>query len=377
MALTQLAREGGVRMKTTKVLVSIAIAVFVALSFVSLPAALAATYKDYVAKDPTEVPPPMTRSNAQTVEVELWVEEVVTEIDPGKSSWVWTYSGTVPGPMIRAMEGDTVVVTLHNYPQSCEGDLPENCGTPNEEPHNIDFHAAMGPGGGAAVTNVDVGETRTFSFKAMRQGAYIYHCAGEGKPWEHVAYGMYGLILIEPKGGLKSDASKPKKSVKEFYIGQSDWYHDVQNDNGVYILDEEKASMEHPILFTFNGHKNALTGPAPLFGNAIQTNQDETARFFFVNGGPNIGSNWHIIGTIFDDVCKGHFKVCERNEETVYVPPGSAAMFELSTPVPGTFFIVDHALFRVPKGALGFLNVNQVASWPEEIYSPNPDDLLP
>ena len=356
-------------------------AALVAASFVSLPAALAAPEKDYVTKDPTDIPPPITRSETQTVEVELWVEEVVTEIEPDKKSWVWTFNGTVPGPMIRAMEGDTVVVTLHNYPQSCEATFPK-CNFPNEEPHNIDLHAAMGPGGGAAVTNVEVGETRTFSFKAKRPGTFIYHCAGEGAPWEHVAYGMYGLILIEPKGGLKSDASKPNKGVKEFYIGQSDWYHDalsggVHNlDPEIYILDEEKAFMEHPSLFTFNGHKNALTD-TNLFGKAIQTNQDETARFFFVTGGPNIGSNWHIIGTIFDDVCKGHFKDCERNEETVYVPPGSAAMFELSTPVPGTYFIVDHALFRVPKGALGFLNVEQVAPWPEEIYSPNPADLFP
>ena len=350
--------------------------------FVYLPAAKAAPAVDYVAKNPTEIPPPITRSTTQTVEVELWVEEVVTEIEPGKKSWVWTFNGTVPGPMIRAMEGDTVVVTLHNYPQSCEATFPD-CDFPNEEPHNIDLHAAMGPGGGAAVTNVEVVEpdrTRTFSFKALRQGTFIYHCAGEGAPWEHVAYGMYGLILIEPKGGLIPNASNPNKGVKEFYIGQSEWYHDAQSrgvhnlDRKVYILDEGKASMEQSNLFTFNGHKNALTD-TNLFGEAIQTNQDETARFFFVTGGPNIGSNWHIIGTIFDDVYKGHFKDSERNEETVYVPPGSAAMFELSTPVPGTYFIVDHALFRVPKGALGYLNVEQGVSWPEEIYSPNPADL--
>jgi nitrite reductase (NO-forming) len=362
-------------MKTKRVLLSVTMAALVAASFVHPPAAQAVPEVANVAKDPTDVPPPIRRSNAQTVEVELWVEEVVTQIEPGKWAWVWTFNGTVPGPMIRAMEGDTVVVTLNNYPESCESN--PDC-VPNQRPHNIDLHAVMGPGGGAAVTNVAVGATRTFSFKALRQGAYIYHCAA-GAVWEHVAYGMYGLILIEPKGGLKPKGRKGS-GFKEFYVGQSEWYHDAQSSGGrnnlpddVFILDRDKAFAEHPSLFTFNGHKNALTNQS-LFGDAILTDQDKMARFFFVNGGPNIGSNWHIIGTIFDTVYKGDFKHSESNEETVYVPPGSAAVFELSTPVPGRFLIVDHALFRIPKGALGFMHVNQTEDWPDHIYSPNPAD---
>jgi nitrite reductase (NO-forming) len=78
-----------------------------------------------------------------------------------------------------------------------------------------------------------------------------------------------------------------------------------------------------------------------------------------VTGGPNKGSNFHIIGTIWDKVYTGHHKDFVRNEETVYVPPGSAAVFELSTPVPGQYLIVDHALWRVPQGAGGFMWVDQ------------------
>lgn len=314
----------------------------------------------FAAKDPTDLPPPIRRSKTKTVTVDLYAEEVITEIEEGKKAWVWTFNGTVPGPMIRVMQGDTVVINLTNNLH-------------NEEPHNIDLHASMGPGGGGDVTNVEPGETRTFSFKARRQGAYIYHCAAEGMPWEHVAYGMYGLIMVEPKGGLK-------KVDKEFYIGQSDWYHDALGNPGhlipddVNVLDEEKALAEHPSLFSFNGHKHALTRP-DLFGETIRADQGDKVRFFFVTGGPNIGSNWHIIGTIFDKVYKGHVKDATRNEETVYVAPGSAAVFELSTPVPGQFLIVDHALFRVPKGAGGFMHVDQTGDWPDDLYYPNPADL--
>ena len=334
--------------------------VVVALPLQSVQSAPEVLEPPYAAKDPTDLPPPITRSKPTTVTVDLFAEEVITEIEPGEKAWVWTFNGTVPGPMIRVMEGDTVVINLTNNLH-------------NEEPHNIDLHASMGPGGGADVTNVEPGETRTFSFKAMRQGAYIYHCAAEGMPWEHVAYGMYGLIMVEPKGGLE-------KVDKEFYIGQSDWYHDALSDGAhgiptdVYVLDEDEALAEHPSLFSFNGHKKALSDP-DLFGETIRAEQDDTVRFFFVTGGPNIGSNWHIIGTIFDKVYKGHVKDATRNEETVYVAPGSAAVFELSTPVPGQFLIVDHALFRVPKGAGGFMHVDQTGDWPDDLYFPNPADL--
>ena len=157
-----------------------------------------------VAKDPSEVP----ASPTGDVTVDLDVVEVVANLGPGPA-WVWAFATkdgkpTVPGPMIRVREGNHVTVNLCNK-------------VGNIEPHNLDFHASMGPGGGAAVTGVEPGECKTFTFKAMRQGAYIYHCAAEGMPWEHVSYGMYGLIQVDPPGGLQP-------GYKEFYVGQSDWY---------------------------------------------------------------------------------------------------------------------------------------------------------
>ena len=309
-----------------------------------------------VAKDPRDVPAPR-RGGRKTVTVDLVASEVITEIEPGEKAWVWTFNGTIPGPMIRAKVGDTVVINLTNEMRS-------------EEPHNIDLHAVMGPGGGASVTNVAPGETATLRFKALKPGAFIYHCAAEGMAWEHISYGMTGLIMIEPKGGLK-------KVDHEFYVGQQDWYHDVLSDGAhgvptdVYVLDEDKALDELPSLYTFNGHKNALTDPA-LFGDAMHSQQGDTVRYFFVNGGPNKLSSWHIIGTIFDKVYRSDPKDFVRAEETVAVPPGSAAVFELTTPVPGQYLLVDHALWRAPKGAAGFLTVDQTGNWPHRIYSPKP-----
>lgn len=320
-----------------------------------------------VAKDPREVP----ASPLGDVTVDLDAVEALGELAPGVPAWTWTFAPrdgkpTVPGPMIRVREGNRVTINLCNR-------------LSNVEPHNIDLHAAMGPGGGAAVTNIEPGECKTLSFRALRQGAYIYHCAGEGMPWEHVAYGMYGLIQVDPPGGLIP-------GYKEFYVGQSDWYLKVDEalnadkglPAGTYSLDEDKAFLEHPDLFTFNGHKAALADPM-LFGHAIHVDVGSKVRIFFVTGGPNIGSNFHVIGTIFDRVYAGSPRTAIENEETVHVPPGSASVFELSAPVPGGFLIVDHALFRVPKGAAGLMHVglpagcttvDQPGCWPTDLYSP-------
>lgn len=335
-----------------------------------------------VAKDPTEVPKPVRSrpggASPKHVAVTLTAQEVIGEIAPGVPYWFWTWKlglpgtpdhGTVPGPMLRVMEGDTLDLTICN---------DEN----NIEPHNIDFHAVLGPGGGAAVTNVERGECKSASFKLTKPGAFMYHCAAEGKPWEHVANGMYGLIMVEPKGGLAA-------VDKEFYIGQGDWYltdtqisrPDIPNKT-FFSLDEDKAGNEFPVsLYTFNGHTQALGGIHPLIAN-----QDDKVRFFFVVGGPNVASNWHIIGTVFDRVYKAAPRaLVDRAEETVVVPPGSAIVAEMTTPVPGRYLVVDHALYRASKGAAGVMTVvgrpdpkcdpstgmvMDPGSWPLDLFSP-------
>lgn len=310
---------------------------------------------DNVIKDPDEVPPAVYPRNTTTiVSVDLVVKEVIAEIAPGKRFWFWTFNGTVPGPMIRVMEGDTVIINLTSEPS-------------NMKTHNIDLHAAMGPGGGSFVTNAGPGGSATLRFKAMRPGAYIYHCAGEGLPWEHVSHGLYGLIMVEPKGGLTP-------ADKEFYIGQSDWYlkarprleSKINPQVSFYDLDRMTALSEYPDFFTFNGHTKALI---PVKQNLV-VDQNKTVRIFFVTGGPNIGSNFHIIGTIFDRVYTGHPDTLIKDEETVYVAPGSAAVFELTTPVPGEYILVDHALWRAANGAMGILRVNSTMPWPEDVYYP-------
>ncbi|MDP2902249.1 MAG: multicopper oxidase domain-containing protein [Methylovulum sp.] len=313
----------------------------------------AVTTVDNVIKDPTDIPAPIKRLRTASVTVNLEPKEVLADIDgSGVKALVWTYNSTIPGPMVRVMEGDTVTVNLINDAE-------------NAKYHNVDFHAAMAPGGGAVSTSAAPGQTKTFTFTASRQGTYVYHCAGEGKAWSHIAHGMYGLIVVEPRGGLQ-------KVDHEFYIGQNEWYHTPPLDGseldlglpaGTLMLDESRALLENPTFVSFNGHKNAIADPL-LFGNKMHATEGDTVRFFFTSGGPNVGSNWHIIGTIFDKTYQGHFKDFLRNQETEYVAPGSAATFELTAPTPGRYLIVDHAIYRVSNGALGYLIVDAKGSNP-------------
>ena len=298
-----------------------------------------------VARSPLDVPPPITRRAPERVHVHLVAREVVGELAHGERFLFWIYAlpgqaPAVPGPMIRVLAGDTIVLRLTN----ARG---------NREAHGIDFHAAIGPGGGTDMVEVEPGETKTFTFTVHRPGAYVYHCGAEGKPWEHVSHGMFGLIEVDPPGGLPP-------GYRELYVGQSEWYvaSSTRHDGSVsfHDLDDAKAEDLTPDRVTFNGNALALASPS-LFGDAMQVRQGQKVRIFFVNGGPNLVSSFHVIGEIFDRVYADDRSGALPDEETALVPPGSAAVFELTAGAPGMYPLVDHALWHAAEGAEGLITV--------------------
>jgi len=296
-----------------------------------------------VAHDPTDFPDPIFRTEPTTVKFTITIQELTAELASGATYNFWTFDGTVPGPMLRVMEGDTVELTLFN---------PET----NENSHNIDLHAVNGPGGGATVTEVSPGESKTITFKALNTGAFVYHCAFS-PPMRHIAQGMYGAIIVEPVGGLP-------KVDREFYVMQGEWYTSgTYTNKGHQYFNAAKALAEQPEYFTFNGNVDALSNIYPM-----EAKVGENVRIFFGDGGPNIGANFHVIGEIFDKVYSGSPDTYIGNEETWYVPPGSVSIFEMSLNEPGKYLLVDHALYRVLKGAAGVLNVT--GDWNPNIYQP-------
>jgi nitrite reductase (NO-forming) len=280
-----------------------------------------------------EVPAPIDRSEAETVKVELETVDMQAKIADGAGYNYWAFNGTVPGPMIRVREGDTVELTLANRAGNSAG-------------HNIDLHAVTGPGGGATLTNVAPGESKTFRFKALHRGMFIYHCATAPIPM-HISAGMFGLIVVEPPEGLEP-------VDREFYICQSELYTPGRaGDPGLQSPDLDRMDAENPSYVVFNGAIGAIAGD-----RALKANVGEKVRVFFGVGGPNLTSSFHVIGEVFDRVATwGSFTSMAENVQTVTVAPGGATMVEFDVQVPGTYIIVDHALSRLTKGAAGHLVV--------------------
>ena len=288
---------------------------------------------DAVTTHAPEVPPAIDRDYPAKVRVKMETIEKTMKMDDGVEYHYWTFNGDVPGRMIRVREGDTVEVEFSNNPSSTV-------------PHNVDFHAATGPGGGAEATFTAPGHTSTFSFKALQAGLYIYHCA-VAPVGMHIANGMYGLILVEPKEGLP-------KVDKEFYIVQGDFYtKGKKGAQGLQPFDMDKAIAEQPEYVVFNGHVGAIAGD-----NALKAKAGETVRMYVGNGGPNLVSSFHVIGEIFDKVYVEGGKLINENVQSTIIPAGGSAMVEFKVDVPGSYTLVDHSIFRAfNKGALGQLKV--------------------
>ena len=288
---------------------------------------------DAVITHAPQVPPPIDRSHPAKVVVKMETVEKVMRLADGVDYQFWTFGGQVPGQMIRVREGDTIEVQLSNHPTS-------------KMPHNVDFHAATGPGGGAEASFTAPGHTSTFSFKALQPGLYVYHCA-VAPVGMHIANGMYGLILVEPKEGLP-------KVDKEYYVMQGDFYTKGKyGQQGLQPFDMDKAIDERPDYVVFNGSVGSLTGE-----NALTAKVGENVRLFVGNGGPNKVSSFHVIGEIFDKVKFEGGKAVNENIQTTLIPAGGAAITEFKVDVPGNYVLVDHSIFRAfNKGALGILKV--------------------
>jgi nitrite reductase (NO-forming) len=213
--------------------------------------------------------------------------------------------------------------------------------------HNIDLHAVTGPGGGATVTNVNPGESKVLTFKTLNPGLYVYHCAHTNVA-VHMAHGMYGLILVEPKGGLS-------KVDKEFYVMQGELYaSDKIGSRGLQLFSPQKMLNSLPEFIVFNGR----------VGGALQNmtvQRGERVRMYVGNGGVNLISSFHVIGEIFDTVYPegaiGLGGALLHNVQTTIIPAGGASIVEFDTEVPGKYILVDHALSRMDRGAYGALVV--------------------
>jgi P-type Cu+ transporter len=338
-----------------------------------------------ISRSASDLSSPITRNADGTVVIKLETREVISELAPGTTYQYWTYNGTVPGPLLRVREGDTVEVQLtHAAEEEASQDISFDLvpsaladGGETEDAHadsggehaaeghathSIDLHAVTGPGGGSILTQVKDGETKIFRFKANRPGVYVYHCASPHVP-THIANGMYGLIIVEPKEGLEP-------VDKEFYVMQGELYTSgALGRKGRQQFSREKLLAENPEYFIFNGRTGALAG-----SGALRASVGERIRLYVGVGG-FVPSNFHVIGAVFDKVYpEGAISSPPlRNVQTTIIPAGGSTVVEFTVDVPGTYLLVDHSLTRsVDRGALGELIVEGPRN-PTMFSAVNPD----
>ena len=291
-----------------------------------------------------DVPAPIGRKDQRREVVHWTIREAQSEIAPGVIyDDAWGFEGYVPGPMLRVRVGDLVEVHLRNALNSLRT-------------HNIDFHFVMGPGGGASALSVGPGEEAVLEARATAPGFYMFHCATPDIPM-HIANGMYGFVLVEPEEGLPPVG-------KELYVVQSEIYTN-DDKSGHKSFDMVRADKADPQYVVFNGSVGAL-----LKDHAPIATQNESVRIYMGNAGPNLISSFHVIGQIFDKVYREGDLLSPpaRSLQTTLIPAGGSAVVEFTPPVPGTFLLVDHAIFRLHHGAAGSINVHGQEN--AEIFEP-------
>ncbi len=263
-----------------------------------------------------------------THDITLTVREVPMTVAPGYEMAVWTFDGKVPGPVIRVHLGDTVRVHLKNP-------------ATNKLSHSVDFHASQ-VAWNDEMTSIDPGQEKLYEWTADYAGVWMYHC-GTAPALHHIANGMYGMVIVEPKGGFAP-------VDREFTIVQSEWYFGGQDQPA--DLTKASAGAPSPDWVVFNG----IAGQYKDHPIAIGT--EKRVRLFVLDAGPDIDSSFHIVGTIFDTVIKEGIALTRGNagswgSQAVDLSPAQGAVIEFQTAEDGLYPMVTHAFNFPGRGALG------------------------
>lgn len=265
-----------------------------------------------------------------THDIDLVVEEKEMTIADGFVQKVWTFGGTVPGPVIRVKVGDLVRIHLKNPKSSAL-------------PHSIDFHSSQ-VAWNDEMGSILPGEEKLYEFKAEYAGVWMYHC-GTQPALHHIANGMYGMMIVDPPEGLPPVG-------KEFALVQSEWYLGPQKD--LTSLEKASAAAPAPDFVVFNGIFNQYQQ------HPLQVETGERVRIFVLDAGPNVDSAFHIVGTIFDTVIKEGIQLTRNNpghygSQAVDLSPAQGAIIEFQTAEDGVYPLVTHAFNLVGRGALGLI----------------------
>ncbi len=264
-------------------------------------------------------------------DVRLSIDHRTISIAPGIRYQAWTFGDTAPGPVIHVRQGQLVRVTLTN-------DSPM--------PHSVDFHAArIAPN--VAFSDVMPGESKTFQFVAGDPGVYMYHC-GTKPAFVHIANGMYGAIVVEPRNMPPAD--------RQYVLVSSEWYLNGAGDKAPAGLDLVKANQMNPDWVTWNGYAGQYVK------HPLRAKPGETVRFWVVAAGPSLDTDFHVVGTVFNRawINADLLDAPQRSIQTALVPAGGGGVFDVEIDKPGLYPFVSHSFASVNLGQVGLLQVGDV-----------------
>jgi nitrite reductase (NO-forming) len=300
-------------------------------------------------------------------EIRLDTTHKIIEIAPGVKFSAWTFGNQVPGPIVRARVGDRIKFSMTNRSDEQAPGL-QVMAAPMM--HSMDFHAAM-VSPQDKYRSVAPGQTISFEFTPNYPGVFMYHC-GTPMVLEHIASGMYGMVIVEPRNGY------PTKVDREYAVIQSEFYTKLDpqkrkvDGQPLYVLDGERVRTKAPTYTVFNGRYNGMVD------NPLPAKPGERVRLFVLNVGPSNTSSFHVVGTIFDRVwMEGNPDNQWRGAQTVLLGSSDAAIVEFIVPEAGSYVMVDHHFANASQGAIGLIKAGVVVGGGELEHNNIPATPVP
>jgi nitrite reductase (NO-forming) len=292
---------------------------------------------------------------APVKEIRLDTTHKIIEIAPGVKFSAWTFGDQVPGPVVRARVGDRIKFTMSNRSDEA---VPGVSMAAAPMMHSMDYHSAM-VSPQDKYRSIAPGQTISFEFTLNYPGVFMYHC-GTPMVLEHIASGMYGMMIVEPRGGY------PTKADREFAVLQSEFYTKLDpnkrkvDGKPLYVLDGERVRTKSPTYTVFNGRYNGMVD------KPLPAKPGERVRLFVMNVGPSNTSSFHVVGTIFDRVwVDGNPDNQFRGMQTVLLGSSGGAIVEFMVPEAGNYVMVDHHFANASQGAIGIIAAGGSAADPE------------
>ena len=281
---------------------------------------------------------PTCATTSGSTSVTLVAEPAQVQIAKGVTYDGWSFNGTIPGPTIFVKQCENVRFTLINN---------------DTMPHSIDFHAAQ-VNWATVYAPVAPGQSLSFDFVPAYPGIFMYHC-GVPPVLEHIANGMYGVIVVN---GTGSDALPPAPGGQYVHIESEFYLNSHPNPDGSFGGNYTKMLAATPDYVVFNGESfRYMTSPLVVKPN-------ELVRLYVFDEGPNIWEAFHVIGGIMDTVyIDGNPSNALHGQQTVNIPPSGGAIVDMYFPdVGGENPFVNHAFAYAQKGAIGVFQVENGTS---------------